>query len=612
MNASGWIQLFLYFAVLLAVTKPIGLYLIAVLDADGKTFLDPVIKPLERFTYWAIGVDPKKEQDWKRYAVALLIFSLVTILFTYGILRLQYYLPLNPQAFTALTPDLAFNTAASFATTTNWQAYTGESTMSYFSQMVALVIQNFFGVAVGIAVAAAFVRGVARRETSFIGNFWVDITRVSYYLTLPVCIIAALFFISQGSPQNFKPYTAVKFLDPFTTQVQKTDDKGNPVVDAKGQPVMVNQTVDTQTIVQGPIASQMAIKMLGDNGGGYVNANAAHPFENGTPLLNFFQMVYLVALSAGLCYYLGVSVGNKKHGWAVWVAMFLMFLPGILVCWHFEAAVNPIHHALGVDPADGNMEGKEVRFGIFNSALFATATTVTGCGAVNCMHDSLTPIGGFIPIFNIQLGEVVFGGAGSGLYGILVYIAVTVFIAGLMIGRTPEYLGKKIQSYEIKMASFYLLIFAAIILGFSAWGALSNWGPTSTDPVTHAVTPSNGTNNNGPHGLTEIVYAFSEAAGNNGSAFAGLSANAPGYNTAIGISILLGRYAMLIPCLAIAGALAKKKISPPGPGSFPVHTPTFIVALIGVVVLVGALNFLPVLALGPIVEHFLMYAGKLF
>jgi K+-transporting ATPase ATPase A chain len=323
-------------------------------------------------------------------------------------------------------------------------------------------------------------------------------------------------------------------------------------------------------------------------------------------------MVFLISLSAGLCYYLGVSVGNTKHGWAVWVAMFLMFLPGILACWHFEAAGNPIHHSLGVDPADGNMEGKEVRFGIFNSALFATATTVTGCGAVNCMHDSLTPMGGFIPIFDIQLGEVVFGGAGSGLYGILVYIAVTVFIAGLMIGRTPEYLGKKIQSYEIKMASFYLLIFAAIILGFSAWGAVSNWGVATTDPVSHALVPNNGTNNNGPHGFTEILYAYSEAAGNNGSAFAGLSANSPWYNTTLGIGILFGRYAMLIPALAIAGSLARKKISPPGPGSFPVHTPTFIIALIGVVVLVGALNFLPALALGPIVEHFLMYAGKLF
>ncbi len=482
--------------------------------------------------------------------------------------------------------------------------------MSYFSQMVALVIQNFFSPAVGLCVAAVFVRGIARRETSFLGNFWVDLTRAVYYLLLPISLVGAMVFLATGSPQNFKPYDTVKFLDPFTTQVPKTDANNNPVVDAKGQPVMVNQTVDTQTIAEGPIASQLSIKMLGTNGGGYMNVNAAHPFENGTPFCNFFQMIYFIGIASGMTYYLGLSVGSKKHGWAVWIAMFVMLLPCILVCWHFEAAGNPIHHALGVDPADGNMEGKEVRFGIFNSALFATTTTATGCGAVNSMHDSFTPIGGLIPIFNIQLGEVVFGGVGAGLYGILVYVAVTVFIAGLMIGRTPEYLGKKVQSYEVKMASFYLLIFAAIILGFSAWGALSNWGPASTDPVTHAVIPGNGTNNNGPHGLTEILYAFSEAAGNNGSAFAGLSANAPGYNTALGIAILLGRFGMLIPCLAIAGSLARKKVSPPGPGSFPVHSPTFVIALIGVVVLVGALNFLPVLALGPIVEHFLMLSRQ--
>jgi len=616
MNAYGWTELLLYIVVLFAITKPVGLYLKAVLESDGKTWIDPIVKPFERLTYKILGVDPKKEQSWFAFATSLLVFSVVTILFTYALLRLQDKLPgqalLNPQALPALTPDLAFNTAVSFATNTNWQAYTGESTMSYFSQMVALVIHNFFSPAVGLAVAAAFVRGIARRETTYIGNFWVDMVRVTYYLTLPVCLVGAFIFLAAGSPQNFNKYTQVKFLDPFTTQVQKTDANNNPVVDAKGQPVMINQTVDTQTIVQGPIASQMAIKMLGTNGGGYVNANAAHPFENASPLLNFFQMIFFISIAAGLTYYLGASVGNVKHGWAVWAAMFIILLPTILVVWHYEAVGNPIHQAAGVDPADGNMEGKEVRFGIFESSLFAATTTATGCGAVNCMHDSLTPLGGFIPIFNIQLGEVVFGGVGSGLYGILVYIAVTVFIAGLMIGRTPEYLGKKVQAKEVKLASFYLLIFAAIILGFSALGVLSNWGPASTDPVTHAVTPSNGTNNNGPHGFTEILYAFSEAAGNNGSAFAGLSANAPGYNTAIGIAILLGRYAMLIPALAIAGSLAKKKISPPGPGSFPVHTPTFIFALIGVVVLVGALNFLPALALGPIVEHFLMHAQQVF
>jgi len=612
MNASGWIQFFIYLAVLFAITKPVGLYLKAVLDADGKTFLDPVVKPLERFTYWVIGVDPKKEQNWRAYAVSLLVFSVLTMLFTYAILRLQdqpwlsFGGRLNPQKLAACSPDLSFNTAASFTTNTNWQSYGGESTMTYFSQMVALVIQNFFSPAVSLAVAAVFVRGIARRETSAIGNFWVDMTRITYYLMLPASIIGAMIFISQGSPQNFNAYDSVKFLDPFVTQVQKVDDKGNPVVDAKNQPVMVNQTVDTQTIAEGPIASQLAIKMLGTNGGGYMNANAAHPFENGTPLCNFFQMIWFISIASGLTYYLGKSVGNIKHGWAVWIAMLAMMVPCVLACWHYEAAGNPLHIAAGVDPADGNMEGKEVRFGVFNSALFATTTTDTGCGAVDAMHDSFTPIGGLIPLFDIQLGEVVFGGVGAGLYGMLVYIAVTVFIAGLMIGRTPEYLGKKVQSYEVKMASFYLLIFACVILGFTAWGCLSNW----YNPP--GATANNGTNNSGPHGFTEILYAYSEAAGNNGSAFAGLSANAPWYNTTLGIAILFGRYAMMIPALAIAGSLARKKISPPGPGSFPVHTPTFIVALIGVVVLVGALNFLPALALGPLVEHFLMYAGKMY
>jgi len=608
MSAYGWIELCVYTIVLLAITKPLGLYLKAVLETDGKTFLDPVVKPFERLTYKILGIDPKKEQTWFGFTTSLLVFSLVTGLFTYFLLRIQDRLPLNPQGLPALTPDLAFNTAVSFLTNTNWQSYGGESTMSNFSQMVALVIHNFFSPAVGLAVAAAFVRGIARRETDHIGNFWVDMTRVTAYLTLPACLIGSILFLWSGSPQNFHKFDSVKFLDPFTTQVQKTDVKGNPVVDAKGAPVMVNQTVDTQTIVEGPMASQLAIKMLGTNGGGFVNANASHPFENSCPLMNFFQMIWFISIASGLTYYLGASVGNTKHGWAVWAAMFIILLPTILICWHYEAAGNPIHQAAGVDPSDGNMEGKEVRFGIFESSLFAATTTATGCGAVNSMHDSFTPIGGLIPIFNIQLGEVVFGGVGAGLYGILVYIAVTVFIAGLMIGRTPEYLGKKIQSKEVKLASFYLLIFAAIILGFSSWAVLSNWGPP--DPVSHA--PTNGTNNNGPHGLTEILYAFSEAAGNNGSAFAGLSANAPGYNTALGMAILLGRFAMLIPALAIAGSLAKKKISPPGPGSFPVHTPTFIFALIGVVVLVGALNFLPVLALGPIVEHFLMHASQVF
>jgi K+-transporting ATPase ATPase A chain len=612
MNAHGWIQFALYLAALLLVTKPVGIYLFHVLDADGKTFLDPVIKPFEKITYKLLGVDPGKEQDWKQYSISMLVFSFLTMMLTYALLRVQDVLPfqalLNPQKLAAVTPDLAFNTAASFATNTNWQSYGGESTMSYLSQMLALVIHNFLSPAVGLGVAAALVRGIARKEASTLGNFWVDLVRVTYYLSLPVCLVVALFFISQGTPQNFKPYDAASMVEPFTAQVPKMDDKGNPVLDAKGAQVMVDQKVDTQTIVEGPIASQMAIKMMGTNGGGYVNVNAAHPFENGTGLCNFFQMVYFISIVSGLTYYLGRMVKNQKHGWAVWVAMFIMMVPGILVCWHYEAAGNPIHQQLGINPADGNMEGKEVRFGVFNSALFASTTTATGCGAVNAMHDSFTPLGGLVPLFNIQLGEVVFGGVGSGLYGILIYIAVTVFIAGLMIGRTPEYLGKKVQAYEVKMASFYLLVFAGVILFFTAWGALSNWGPP--DPVTHA--PTNGTNNNGVHGFSEILYSFTEAAGNNGSAFAGLSANAPWFNTMLGIAILFGRYAMMVPVLAIAGSLVRKKVSPPGPGSFPVTTPTFVIALIGVVFLVGALNFLPALALGPIVEHFLMLSGKLF
>jgi potassium-transporting ATPase potassium-binding subunit len=566
----------------------------------------------------------------------MLTFSLLTMLFSYAILRLQDKLPfqalLNPQKLPAVSEHLAFNTAASFVTNTNWQSYSGESTMSYLSQMLALMLHNFFSPAVGLGVAAALVRGIARREGRTVGNFWVDLVRVTYYLSLPLCFVVALFFVYEGMPQNFKPYDSASIVEPFTTQVpklddqknpvifttqaQKTDDKNKPILDEQGKPVMVeqkmpvvmDQKVDTQSIVQGPIASQIAIKMMGTNGGGYVNVNAAHPFENPTGLANFFQMVYFIGIASALTYYLGLKVKNQKHGWAIWVAMFLMLLPGILVCWKSEAVGNPIMTSLGIDPADGNMEGKDVRFGVFNSALWASTTTATGCGAVNSMHDSFTPLGGLIPLFNIQLGEVVFGGVGSGLYGILVYVAVTVFIAGLMIGRTPEYLGKKVQAYEVKMASFYLLIFAGVILFFTAWGALSNWGPP--DPVTSAAT--NGTNNNGGHGFTEILYAFSEAAGNNGSAFAGISANAPGYDTALGIAILFGRYAMMVPVMAIAGSLVRKKASPPGPGSFPVTTWTFIVALIGVVVLVGALNFLPALALGPIVEHFLMYAGELF
>jgi K+-transporting ATPase ATPase A chain len=638
MQTSGWLQLALYVVALAAITKPMGLYLMQVLDAQGRTWFDPVLKPLERLSYWVMGVRPDQEQTWRQYTWAMLLFSLVSCLFTYAILRLQNFLPLNPQGFGALSPDLAFNTAVSFTTNTNWQSYSGESTMSYLSQMVALVIHNFGSAATGIAIAAALVRGIARHSTQLLGNFWVDLVRVTYYLLVPICLVFAVVLVSQGMIQNFKPYTQAKLVESYTIQVQKTDDKGQPVttnvavmvqapkldqkgqplmtngvavmmdvpqLDAKGQPamtnvaVMVDQKVEEQSIAQGPMASQVAIKMLGTNGGGYTNANAAHPFENPTPLSNFLQMLSIFAIGSGLTYYLGRMTKNQAHGWSIWGTMIALFLAGILLCWWAEAKGNPIHQQLGIANADGNMEGKEVRFGIFNSALFATITTDASCGAVNSMHDSFTALGGFVPLFNIQLGEIIIGGVGAGLYGMLVFVVLAVFIAGLMVGRTPEYLGKKIQSFEVKMAMLALLIMAVNILGFSAWAAVSQWGLA-------------GLNNNGPHGLSEIVYAYSSCNANNGSAFAGLSANTPWYNTTLGIAMLIGRFLMIIPIMAMAGALAQKKLVPASAGTFPVSGGTFIILLLGTVLLVGALNFLPVLTLGPVVEHFLMLQGKLF
>ena len=638
MQSSGWLQLALYVIALAVITKPMGIYLMQVLDANGRTWFDPVLRPLERLTYRLMGVEPGKEHDWKQYTLAMLLFSLVSCLFTYAILRLQHLLPLNPQGLGPVSPDLAFNTAVSFTTNTNWQSYGGESTMSYLSQMVALVIHNFASAATGIAIAAALVRGIARHSTRTLGNFWADLVRVTCYLLLPICVVFAVFLVSQGMIQNFRPYTKAKLTEPFTMQGPKTDDKGQPIttnvavmvqapkldakgqpvmtngtavmmdvpqLDAKGQPVMTNlpvmvdQKVEEQTIVQGPMASQVAIKMLGTNGGGYVNANAAHPFENPTPLLNFMQMLSIFSIGSGLTYYLGRMVKNQQHGWAVWAAMMALFLAGTLLCWWAEAKGNPIHQHLGVAATDGNMEGKEVRFGIFNSALFATITTDASCGAVNAMHDSFTALGGFVPLFNIQLGEIIFGGVGAGLYGMLVFVVLAVFIAGLMVGRTPEYLGKKIQSYEVKMAMLAMLVLAIDILGFAAWGVVSEWGKA-------------GLNNQGPHGLSEILYAFSSATGNNGSAFAGLSANTPWYNTTLGIGMLIGRFLMIVPILAMAGSLAQKKVAPPSAGTFPVSGGTFIVLLLGTILLVGALNFLPALTLGPIVEHFLTAQGKLF
>jgi K+-transporting ATPase ATPase A chain len=638
MRSIDWLQLGLFVAAVALVTKPMGLYLVRVLDANGRTWLDRPLKPLERATYWLMGVRSEREQNWKEYTLAMLLFSVVSCLFTYWILRLQHSLPLNPQGFGPLSPDLAFNTATSFTTNTNWQSYTGESTMSYLSQMVALVIHNFASAATGIAIAAALVRGIARHSAQTLGNFWVDLVRVTYYLLLPICTVFAVFLVSQGIIQNFNRYTKAKLTETYTVQVQKTDDKGQPVttnvavmvqapkldaagkpvitngvavmvdvpkLDEKGQPmltnvpVMVDQKIEEQVIPQGPVASQIAIKMLGTNGGGYMNANASHPFENPTPLSNFIQMLSIFAIGSGLTYYLGRMVKNQAHGWSVWAAMMSLFLAGTLLCWHSEAAGNPIHQQLGVAAAGGNMEGKEVRFGIFNSAMFATITTDASCGAVNSMHDSFTALGGFVPLFNIQLGEIIVGGVGAGLYGMLVFVVLAVFIAGLMVGRTPEYLGKKIQSYEVKMAMLALLVLAVSILGFAAWASVSKWGPA-------------GLNNNGPHGLSEMLYAYSSANGNNGSAFAGLNANTPWYNTTIGLAMLVGRFLMIVPILAMAGSLAQKKIAPPSAGTFPVSGLTFVILLLGTVLLVGALNFLPGLTLGPIVEHFLTGQGKLY
>ena len=599
MNTSGWLQLALFVVALTAITKPMGLYLMQVLDPKGKTWLNPVLRPLERLSYWVMGVRADQEQTWRQYTWAMLLFSLVSCVFTYAILRLQNFLPLNPQGLGALSPHLAFNTAVSFTTNTNWQSYGGESTMSYLSQMVALTIHNFASAATGIAIAAALVRGLSRHSTRLLGNFWVDLVRVIYYLLLPICLVSAIFLISQGMIQNFKPYDAAALTEKETVQVPKNDASGNPVKDAQGNPVMVPQVVDTQTIVEGPMASQIAIKMLGTNGGGYTNANAAHPFENPTPFSNLIQILLIFSIPSALTYYLGRMVKSPGHGWSVWAAMALLFLAGFFVCWHYEAAGNPILTQLGVDPADGNMEGKEVRFGITNSALFATITTDASCGAVNSMHDSFTPLGGLVPLFNIELGEVVFGGVGAGLYGMLVFVIVAVFIAGLMVGRTPEYLGKKIQSFEVKMCMLVLLVLAMDILGFTAWACVSDWGKA-------------GLNNQGPHGFSEMLYAYSSATGNNGSAFAGLTANTYWYNTTLAFGMLIGRFLMIVPIMAIAGSLAAKKLIPAGPGSFPVSGGTFTFLLIGTVLLVGALNFLPALALGPIVEHFLMWSGKMF
>lgn len=570
-NPNAWLQLALYVGALLLVTKPLGLYLERVLDPRGRTWLDPLLRPLERLTYRLCGIDPTREQGWLGYALSLLAFSTVGLLLTYFLLRYQDHLPLNPQHLPGLSPHLAFNTAASFTTNTNWQSYGGEGTMSYFSQMVALTIHNFTSAAAGLAVAAALVRGLARHSAQTLGNFWADLVRVTYYLLAPLSLVLALVLVSQGMIQSFLPYSTARTLDGAATQ----------------------------TIAQGPMASQVAIKMLGTNGGGFTNANAAHPFENPTPLSNFLQMLAIFALPSALTWWLGRTVKNQRHGWAVWGAMAALFLAGVLVAWHAEAAGNPIHQQLGVAAADGNLEGKEVRFGVFNSALFATITTDASCGAVNAMHDSFTPLGGLVPLFNMQTGEVIFGGVGAGLYGMLLFVILAVFIAGLMVGRTPEYLGKKIEAYDVKLVMLTLMVLSATILGFTAWSAVSAWGVA-------------GLNNAGPHGFSELLYAYSSGVGNNGSAFAGLTANEPHWDVTLGLAMLIGRFLMIVPVLALAGHLAGKKLVPASAGTFRTEGFTFVVLLLGTVLLVGALTFLPALAMGPVVEHYLMHAGQLF
>jgi potassium-transporting ATPase potassium-binding subunit len=590
MTGNGWLQIGLFFVVLLVVTKPLGVYLARVFAGD-RTFLDPVLRPLERLLYRICGVDEKTEMDWKEYTVAMLLFSAVSMVLLYAIERLQHWLPWNPQHFPAVPAALAFNTAASFTTNTNWQNYSGESTMSYFTQMAGLAYHNFVSAGVGLALAIAIIRGIARRESKTIGNFWVDVTRGLLWVLAPVCLVIALIFVSQGMVQNLRPYDTAKFLNPQTVQTTGADGK------------TTSQTVTDQVILQGPVASQEAIKIFGTNGGGFANTNSAHPFENPKPLTNFMQIVMMLSLGSALTYTLGRMTGSQRHGWAVWAAMALLCLVGVTVIYAMEAHGNPLLHGIdqhtsAMQPG-GNMEGKEVRFGIASTALFATATTDASCGAVNGMHDSFTPIGGMIPLINIMIGEVIFGGVGAGLYGIVVFIVLSVFIAGLMVGRTPEYLGKKIEAYDVKMAMVTVLVFCFIVLVLTGVAIVAPFGTSSIS-------------NAGPHGLSQILYAYTSMAGNNGSAFGGLNGNTPWYNISGAFDMLLGRFFMVIPVLAMAGNLARKKIVPESSGTFPVTTPLFTFLLISVILIVSALTFFPALSLGPILEHLLMHAGKVF
>ena len=593
-------QLVLYVVVLLALAKPLGAYMARVYE--GRPFsLDRALGWLERLIYRICGIRANEEMGWKTYALAMLAFNLLGMLAVYGLQRVQGVLPLNPQGLGAVSPDSSFNTAASFASNTNWQGYGGEATMSYLTQMLALTVQNFVSAAAGMATLVAMIRGFARRSAGTIGNFWVDLTRTTLYILLPLSLVMALVLVSQGTVQTFGSYAKVTVVQPTTYEEPETDKDGTPVLDEKGQPRTKKSTLTEQVIAVGPAASQIAIKQLGTNGGGFFNVNSAHPFENPTPLSNFLELLAILLIPAALCYTFGVMVKDTRQGWAVLAAMTVIFVGLLAVCYVAEqrGAVFTKHgvdHTASDLQSGGNMEGKEVRFGIATSALWATATTAASNGSVNSMHDSFTPIGGLVPLSMIELGEVVFGGVGSGLYGMLVYAIVAVFVAGLMVGRTPEYLGKKIEAYEMKMSSVVILIVPGLVLIGTSIGVATAAGRA-------------GPLNPGPHGFSEILYAFSSAANNNGSAFGGLSANTPFYNTALGLCMLFGRYWLALPVLAIAGSLARKKIVPTGPGTLPTHTPLFVVLLVGVVILVGALTYVPALALGPIVEHLNMIAG---
>ena len=573
MTGIGWLQILVFFAAIVAATKPLGVFMFRVFE-EGCAPLPRVLGRFEKFLYRLSGVDPRHEQTWKQYTFALLAFSACGVLVTYLLQRVQHVLPFNPQHFAAVEPTSAFNTATSFSTNTNWQGYSGESTMSYLTQMAALAWHNFTSAAAGICVALALSRGFTRRPgpngAKTLGNFYVDLVRGILYLFLPLSIVFALVLCWQGVIQNLSPYA-----DATTLEGAK------------------------QTLALGPVASQEAIKQLGTNGGGFFNANAAHPFESPTPFTNFLSLFMIFAIPSALTYTYGRMARDQKHGWAIWAAMSLIFIAGTTVAYHFEAQGNPALAGLPISQQLGNMEGKEARFGVSASALYATVTTDASCGAVNSMHDSFTPLGGLIPLVNIQLGEVVFGGTGAGLYGMLIFVVMTVFIAGLMVGRTPEYLGKKIEGREMKLAMLYVLIFPLIILGFSSWSAVTPYGLSSL-------------NNNGPHGLMEILYAYSSGAGNNGSAYAGINANTPWYNVSLGLDMLAGRFLMIVPALAIAGSMVGKKVIPPSLGTFPTNGSTFSVLLVSVVIIVGALTFFPALSLGNIVEHFAALQGKVY